>query len=175
MSDWYVLFAKTGQEETIVSNLLSRMDEHYYTPFVPTREIFYRRKGVTSRYRSLLYPGYIFLQSEHSQDKFMNDILPIINTTNGIYRFLDYGCKSNLTMHEYEKQQLEFLIGPDKCIEFSVGIIIDDQVRIIQGPLKGKESTIRKINRHNCEAVIDVSLMGDIRPVRVGLEIIKKL
>ena len=78
-------------------------------------------------------------------------------------------------MRMSERSSLKNLYGDKHCIEASTGIIEDDRVKINEGALIGKEHVIKKINRHRREAVIEVCLMGSLREIIVGLEIVEKV
>ena len=55
------------------------------------------------------------------------------------------------------------------------GIIENDQVRILTGPLQGMEGYIRKINRHKRKAWVSIEMFGRSVDMEVGLEIVKKV
>ena len=67
------------------------------------------------------------------------------------------------------------LCDDDRYVESSSGIIIGDSVYIKEGPLKGYESIIRKIDRHKRKAIIELEFMGAVRQVAVALEIVEKV
>ncbi|MCX8131472.1 MAG: hypothetical protein N3I35_15440 [Clostridia bacterium] len=46
---------------------------------------------------------------------------------------------------------------------------------VTTGPLQGRESIIRKINRHKRRAEIELMWFGDLRQVSVALEIVCKI
>jgi len=60
-------------------------------------------------------------------------------------------------------------------IESSIGFIEGDRIYIEKGPLEGRESMIHKINRHKMEALIDLEIMGGLRQVAIGLEVLRKI
>lgn len=56
----------------------------------------------------------------------------------------------------------------------SSGIIENDRVRILSGPLMGMEGNIRRIDRHKRIAYLEIEMFGRTVEMKVGLEIIKK-
>jgi len=46
MKNWVVLLARTGSEEKLVQTLKEALDAEEYLPFVSTKEVPYRSKGV---------------------------------------------------------------------------------------------------------------------------------
>ena len=59
-------------------------------------------------------------------------------------------------------------------MKMSEGMIENDQVVIFDGPLKGMEGTIKRINRHKRVALIQMELFERVMQVEVGLEIVEK-
>ena len=62
----------------------------------------------------------------------------------------------------------------DQVVDISRGCIEGDAVIVEQGPLKGKEGLIRRIDRHKRIAEIEIEFLGERRKAKVGLEIVKK-
>ena len=74
-----------------------------------------------------------------------------------------------------EEVELLMRIGTDKqLVEMSSGIIENDRVRILSGPLMGMEGNIRRIDRHKRIAYLEIEMFGRTVEMKVGLEIIKK-
>ena len=74
-----------------------------------------------------------------------------------------------------EEVELLMRIGTDKQLaEMSSGIIENDRVRILSGPLMGMEGNIRRIDRHKRIAYLEIEMFGRTVEMKVGLEIIRK-
>ena len=65
------------------------------------------------------------------------------------------------------------LCNDSHCIESSSGIIEGDKIHVTDGPLKGYESIIKRVNRHKRQAVIEIEFIGDRRQVSVPLEVVR--
>lgn len=65
------------------------------------------------------------------------------------------------------------MCGEDYCLKNSVGIIEGNKVKVLSGALMGKETSIKKINRHKRQAVIEMMIFGETREIAVALEIIE--
>lgn len=75
-------------------------------------------------------------------------------------------------------QEIEFILrfcGEDDIAEISEGVIENDQVHILSGPLMGLEGAIRKIDRHKRKAWLEMEMFGRRQQIEIGLEIIKKI
>ena len=59
-------------------------------------------------------------------------------------------------------------------MNFSEGYLKGDKIIVIDGPLKGMESSISRIDRHKRLAWLSMEIMGQHREIAVGLEIIRK-
>lgn len=73
-----------------------------------------------------------------------------------------------------EISQLKSLCSEENLIEMSEGIIKNGVPIVINGPLKGRECLIRRIDRHKRTAEIEVLLAGKEARIVVGLEICEK-
>ena len=59
-------------------------------------------------------------------------------------------------------------------VEMSEGVIEGDRVIVTQGPLKGREAWITKVDRHKRLAWLDMRMFGRTKSIKVGLEIVSK-
>jgi len=175
MKNCFVLLVKIGYEEKVAQILKSKLEPSLFLPFIPSKEILFRRNGITSKINEICFRGYIFIESEHCIDEFIIRICPFIRMINEIYKIVNYGDKQDIAMRENERTMLKGLYGSNYCIKGSVGFIESDRIRIIEGALMGIESIIKKINRHKREAIIEIEFMGGLRQITVGLEIVEKI
>ena len=171
---WYVLFARTCHEQKVERILKRQLDNNIFTPFIPMLELIFKNSRRVKKELKPLFPGYVFIESEVVGHEFLKEIRTSLYTTDDIFRVLRYS-NTEIALRESEKQMLLSLCNNDYCIESSCGFIEGDRVYIIEGPLKGFESIIRKIDRHKRTALIEIEFMGDLRLVHVGLEIIRKI
>jgi len=175
MDNFYVLFVKTGAELKVVKELNSWLDSSSFFPFVPQKEVLFRRNGRMKKEKEICFNGYVFINTDLESDVFITETESVFRRVDGVYRLLNYGERTEILMKENEYKPLMKLLGKDFCIEASVGFIVGDSVRIISGALEGLESSIKRINRHKREAILEVDFMGDVREVCVGLEIVERI
>ena len=91
----------------------------------------------------------------------------------GMTRLLGTGDEI-VPLSQEEVELLQKLGKEEQLVAMSTGIIENDQVIILTGPLQGMEGYIRKINRHKRKAWISIEMFGRSMDMEVGLEIIKK-
>jgi transcriptional antiterminator NusG len=175
--NWYVLFAKTGYEQKAVDEISRAWKIDDLNPFIPTYDMPFRRAGKVSLEKRLLFPGYIFIESEINEKEFYVAVRQFIVQSKYALKLLHYGgfSDSNFAMKDEDREIFLKLYNKNYCIEMSRGFIEGDKIIIIDGPLLGFESYIKKINRHKMEAIIAIKLMGDVREIKVGLETVKKI
>ncbi|RXE58673.1 antiterminator LoaP [Acetivibrio mesophilus] len=171
---WYVLFVKSGKERKVEQCLRKELDTDISIPFIPLQEILFRRSGTVRKEIRPLFPGYVFIESILPGQDFLEETNYLINKSGDIISLLKYS-DTEVAMKESEKLRLLSLCNNDHCIEVSYGIIEGDKIHIFDGPLKGMESIVRKVNRHKREALIEIEIMGDVRLVTVALEVVKKV
>ncbi len=171
---WYVLFVRTGREERVQKLLKRSLDNDLFLPFVPLQESIFKKAGILSKELKQLFPGYVFIESEVSNHEFVKTTNQLIRSLLDIICLVKYSS-TEISLRESERLMLMSLSNDDHCIESSSGIIEGDKIRITEGPLKGRESIIRKVNRHKRQAWIEIEFMGDTRMVNVALEIVEKV
>jgi len=169
---WYVLVVQTKKEKKIEQFLRMQLSECEGVPFIPLQEMYFKKSGTTRKEIAILFPGYVFVESNLSGHQFKKLILSISKGINEMLSVLKYS-DSEFAMKDSERERLLGLCNNEHCINMSFGIIKGDKVYIKDGPLKGLESIVRKINRHKRQAWIEIDIMGDLRLVCVGLELVE--
>ena len=56
----------------------------------------------------------------------------------------------------------------EHIVEMSRGIVENDRVIVMEGPLKGNEGLIRKIDRHKRKAWLEIQMFGRTVETQVG-------
>jgi transcriptional antiterminator NusG len=178
MKNWVILFVKTGAEEQVLHTLKHKLGPSEYLPFIPLKEAPRISRGIVTKVRKRLFPGYVFIQSPINADLIAGKLQQIITDVvqhKDIYSLLHYGAnKKDVVLREKERRYWERLFDDDFCITGSVGFFEGDKIVITSGALMGKEGSIKKINLHKRQALVELELMGAAREIRLMLEIIKK-
>lgn len=63
----------------------------------------------------------------------------------------------------------------EQLVRMSTGVIENVYVKVFDGPLKGMEECIKKIDRYKRKAHIAIEMFGRSMDVEIGLEIISKI
>lgn len=166
----YVLQTSSGQEKH-VRLLLDRMvdrevvDECFY-PTCLVKKCF---KGTWRLVEKKLTPGYLYVLS--------NDIERVSHALTTIPAFTRLlGNDGSFTpLAKDETAWIDALTKTGhRVIEMSSGVIEHDRVIVNTGPLQGLEGSIRKIDRHKRLACLEIQMLGRVKTIVVGLEIVSK-
>ena len=166
---WYVMQVRTGTEENIRCQcqrlINSNVLERCFIPYYQQKKRFQGEWHIQER---ILFPGYVFLIAENPE-KLVNGLRKVIGLTKLI------GTGDEIVPLVQEEIDLLMKIGTDKqLVEMSSGIIENDRVQILAGPLMGMEGNIRRIDRHKRIAYLEIEMFGRTVEMKVGLEIIRK-
>ena len=162
---WCAMITGTGREEQMLMACERHIDNKALLSkcFLPLRQEIFHAAGEWHMQTKKLLPGYLFLASDDPKQ-------------------LTEQCKKNHMLAKNdeliflnEQDMGLFSLTRNGIIEMSKGIIVNGKLKIISGPLMGKESTIKKIDRHKRKAWVSVNLFRKERLIVVGLEIFQKI
>ena len=179
---WYILYLRAGAENRVILDLKrifeSKSLPYSLDPFYPEAEQYYRNKRyqiLGHKYRKRpLFPGYVFIETDIPEDIFLREFSNYFYHSTDIVRLLKRE-DGQLALPLEERQRFEYLFRGKRCLEHSVGYIIGDKIVVESGPLLGREGTIKKLNRHNQDAIIEIEMFGEKMTVKVALEIVSKI
>jgi transcription termination/antitermination protein NusG len=176
--NYYAIQVLTRQENkflTLARNALSRLEnegaEVEGSLLWPRRKLKIRKRGRTREEQTPIFPGYIFWQA--------GDIVPEVywtfKRTGGFIRFL----KSN--------QDIEPLSGPSKrlLLHFldygeivgSSNVVFNDgdRITVMDGPMKGLEGKIKKVDKRKGRAKIELTMYEESFLIDFAFDIINKV
>lgn len=167
----YVMQVLTGRERHTLDLLDHALGAGARATFFAPRYQYHKKiKGTWELVEELLTPGYVFIKTSMLDiDKLTQQIRQVPAFT----RVLTQDGKI-ISLSADDEAWLMRLAGPDHVVEPSLGVMEGDEVVIVQGPLKGFETQIKKIDRHKRLAYVEVQLLGRTKLVKVGLEIVRK-
>ena len=166
---WYVIQVRTGSEDNIrlqcEKNISTNILKDCFIPYYEERK---HLKGEWRTLKKILFPGYVFLDSEEWERLFMN-----LKQVSGLTKLLGIG-DDVVPLTEEEVEFLTSFGGEDQVVPISEGILENSKVIVMSGPLTGKEGYIKKIDRHKRKAYLELPMFGRIQRIQVGLEIVSK-
>ena len=119
--------------------------------------------------RKILFPGYVFLDSQQVVRLYSN-----LQQVSGLTKLLKTG-EEVVPLTEEEVSFLKTFGGEEQIVGMSEGIIENSKVMVMSGPLMGKEGYIKKIDRHKRRAFLEMPMFGRVQKIQVGLEIVAKV
>ncbi|MCM1263700.1 MAG: antiterminator LoaP [Butyrivibrio sp.] len=165
----YVVQVRSGTEESIRIQCSKRIApeimERCYIPYYEKKR---RYGGAWHMEQRILFPGYVFIISDALEELYTG-----LKNVMGLTKLIGTG-KDIIPLTEQEILLLGRLVNNDGLVELSQGIMHGGNAVITNGPLKGLEGCIRRIDRHKRVAWIAIEMMGRVVETQVGLEILAK-
>ena len=173
---WYVLQVPTGREDRLIEEIRCYQVQDYLEDIFAPRSVRKKKyQGKWQVYEELLFPGYLFVISEAPEELYQ-----ALKRIPQMTRILGTGEKWT-AMTAKDIETVRRLASPQGKslrerwrMNFSEGYLKGDKIIVIDGPLKGMESSISRIDRHKRLAWLSMEIMGQPREIAVGLEIIRK-
>lgn len=172
---WYVVQVVGGREDSVVRKIEKQVSEETFAScFIPKYEIRKRYSGVWKTRQEILFPGYVFVDTA-TPDLFRVELNKVLAMTKMLSGENNSGERKFVPLSDEEKTLISSLIGDDDFVlKMSEGVIEGDCVRVLKGPLQGRETLVHKIDRHKRVAFVELCILGRTKTVKVGLEIIEK-
>lgn len=181
---WYVLYVKANTEHRVVEEIqkyaISHIENEYgFVAFCPECERYYRnaKKHTPGRVylKRPLFPNYVFVETDMPNIEFLNVFADYIYNSTDVIRVLRNGNSDDIAITTEERKRFEYLFKGIRYVEHSKGIIVGDQIKVTHGPLVGMEGCIKRIDRHNRDAEIEIEMFGQKTNIKVALEIVHKI
>lgn len=165
---WYVVQVMSGQEHSVAQLCEARLLQENEEVFVP---MYQRKKKIKGKYEvceSILFPGYVFFDTEAVEDLFFR-----LKDVSQLTKILRTG-EDFTPLHETEVAFLKQFGKKEHVVEMSVGYIEGEEVVITSGPMENWSGKVKRIDRHKMIAVLEIEFFGRMTDVTVGLEIVEK-
>lgn len=168
--DWYVVYALEKDTHGILDFFDRQKD---IDAFIPQVEKFMNRKGVKGYETFPMFPNSIFLKTSLATSTIERKMRSWRKDISAMVTCLSYDDMETTLLEPSAQEYLEGVLDENFTMRHSMGIIKDDQLIIVDGPLVGKEKLVKKIDRHKRLAFLDVDLMGKL--VKAPLEITQRI
>lgn len=172
---WYALQCPTGREVQTRQLITGKYPD--VRTLLPSREMLIRRNGKLVTEVRPLFPGYLILQYPYrlNHRKAAEIMCQIPNSERLFVRFLgmDYLADGNAWLREIDPHEISFILAlcsMGETIGLSHFIKEGNQVRIIAGPLKGREAQLASLNLRKKRARFRLTLLGQEHLIDLGLD-----
>ena len=170
---WHVMFVETGYEDDVcfyINKIVPYMFEDVKFNFlVPKRKIYEKKQGVKREVIKKLFPGYVLVDT----DEILNFYIRARGKSH-IIRFLTNN-HNFLEVEEHEIVKILELSNDDGLIDISKGLIVDEKIKVMEGPLTDKEGIIRKLDKRKGRAKVEFAINGHKWMIDLGVDILQNL
>jgi transcriptional antiterminator NusG len=170
---YYTIQVKTRNEHTFIKLFKALNPSSLLKIYFLERKLNVRKNGVVKPILSPIFPGYLFIEVD--EDETIEKYYWQLRKTDGFYRFL----KSNQDIVPLSGKDLETVLHFLKKTGTVAGVSLahfDENARIVidEGPLKGLEGSIVKVDKRKGRAKIKLDMYGDSFAIDLAFEMIKK-
>ncbi len=164
---WYVVHSFSGYEQRVAKflegQLLRRYPGRIGKTLIPTEEITYRKSGKEYTREKKLYPGYVFVELEISDEVIM-DIRAMSNVSG--FPPMNRGKPVPLEKIDVKRIMGQTTGEVDKKaprIQFKVG----QTVRVTDGPFRNFTGVVESINSERGKVRVIFTIFGRKAPVEI--------
>ena len=166
---WYVVHTYSGYENKVAQNLEKlvenrNMQDVIFDIKVPTETVTEIKDDKTHEYERTVFPGYVLIKMIVTDDSWF-----VVRNIRGVTGFV--GPSSNpVPLNDDEVASL----GIEKRV-IEVGYGVNDNVRIVDGPLEGFEGVVEELDTAKNYVKVKISMFGRETPVELELDQVESL
>jgi transcriptional antiterminator NusG len=173
--NWYIIHTYSGFEQKVAESLRSRAEAFGYTDkigqvLIPTEEVVEVRGGKKVTSKRLLYPGYVLVQLEMTEE-----IWHAVKATPRVTGFVG-GGKDPVPLTADEVNQILYRQAssaerPRPKMSYEKG----EMVRITDGPFSNFSGKVDEVNTERDTLRVLVTIFGRATPVELDFLQVEKL
>ena len=173
---YYVIQVKTGKEQQAIEDILkNKPDDASFDVFAPYRKSLRKYKGVMREVVERCFPGYIFVETNDVQRLFKQ-----LYFTPGFQKILGReGDTDNFVpLDKDESRMIDILYSANnnRITEISnIEVREGEMIRVLDGPLAGLETQIKKVDLHKRTVTVEYMLCGRLVTPKVGINIVTNI
>ena len=173
---YYVIQVKTGKEQQAIEDILkNKPDDASFDVFAPYRKSLRKYKGVMREVVERCFPGYIFVETNDVQRLFKQ-----LYFTPGFQKLLGReGDTDNFVpLDKDESRMIDILYSANnnRITEISnIEVREGEMIRVLDGPLAGLETQIKKVDLHKRTVTVEYMLCGRLVTSKVGINIVTNI
>lgn len=160
------LFCRVGSESTVLNAI--QQGATGISAMIPKKLRMNRHSSQAFVDEVILFPGYVFFKCERDFD------IRVFNLIPGLYKVLK-NSDGEWELSGSDKDMVSSLFSSGGTIGFSKAYYEGNRIRIVEGALKGYESSIIRVNRRAKTAQVQLIFRGKTIHVWLGYELIELL
>lgn len=167
---WYAVHVRAGSEEQMATKCREVLNREVAEAcFAPKRERYLRLQGNWRMVEDVMFRGYFFVASRDARAlaRALGNLsfpLSLVGARGQSYPPLSPGAQS----------WLDATLDAQHVLRASEGVIEDSSLKVLEGPLRGRESYISRIDRHKRMAFVWLSEGEEGFLLRAALNVPKK-
>ena len=170
---WYVIHTYSGYEDQVADSLRQRiesfsMQDRIFNVVVPKEKQIEIKNGKRRTVEKRIFPGYVMVEMVVTDDSWY-----VVRNTPNVTGFIGLGVQPTPIAPE-EVTRIQKRMGVEEP-KYKIEFIIDDLVKIVDGPLKGFEGKITDIDEDKGKIKVSVSMFGRETPVTLDFLQAKKI
>ncbi len=171
--NWYVLHTYSGYEDSVAWNLKQRienmgMQDKIFDAIVPKEKKIKIHNGKRTTVEEKIFPGYVLVEMIVTDDSWY-----VVRNTPNVTGFVGSGTIPTPISDE-EIKYLQKRMGVEEP-KFKVDFLINDLVRITDGPFKDYEGKVGEIDEAKGKVKVMVTIFGRETPVELDFLQVKKV
>ncbi len=152
-SHWYVLHVAEGTEAAVAAKLNATVDGSCLAgAFALRKESWTKRQGAWQLVTKPLWPQYLFAKS--SDAAALASALKKLSFRVELAGPADETAPAAPALDDDVRAWLEANSDASGVVRASTGEIVNGELHVLDGPLQGQESRVRRVNRHKRSAVV---------------------
>ena len=173
---YYVIQVKTGKEQQAIEDILkNKPDDASFDVFSPYRKSLRKYKGETKEVIERCFPGYIFVETNNVRELFRQ-----LYFTPGFQKLLgrEEGTENFVPLDKDESRMIDILYSANnnRITEISnIEVKEGEVIRVLDGPLMGLETQIKKVNLHKRTVLVEFMMCGRLVTAPIGINIITNI
>lgn len=174
---WYVVQVASGREAQACKLINKSADTHAGTLdtdmlkecFVPIYQTERKFHGVFKLVNRNLFPGYVIAISKNVDElnSFLRKVPAFTKILGNGEAFVPLDRNEAAFINSFTSERR-------RVIPLSRAVAEGDRVRVVEGPMIGREGWIKEINRRKGIARIEAEMFGQIVNVEIGLAVMSK-
>ncbi len=170
---WYAIHTNTGYEDQVAQNLRQRiesfaMQDKIFSVIVPKEKEIEIKSGKRRTVEKKIFPGYVLVEMVVTDDSWY-----VVRNTPNVTGFIGMGVRPT-TMSTQEIERIFKRMGVEEP-KYKIELVVDDLVRIKDGPLKGFEGKITEVDSDKGRVKVLVSMFGRETPVTLDFLQVAKI
>ena len=173
---YYVVQVKTGKEQQAIEDIMkNKPDDASFEVFAPYRKALRKFKGQMKEVVERCFPGYIFVETDDVQGLFVQ-----LYWTPGFTKLLgrEADTYNFVPLDKDESRMIDILYSANtnRITEISnIEVREGEMIRVLDGPLAGLETKIKKVNLHKRKVTIEYMMCGRLVSSDIGINIITNI